>query len=137
MLNLVIAIGRLGSQPELRYTPNGNAVCNFSVATNRTYTNGEGERTQQTEWIRVVTWNKLAETCNRYLGKGRLVAVVGQQQTRSWEGEDGVTRYRTEVVANTVKFLDGPSDSDAGPEEVERLSEGLAKVVEADVEIPF
>ena len=111
-------------------------MCNFSVATNRVYTNGEGERTQQTEWIRVVTWNKLAETCNRNLGKGRLVAVVGRQQTWSWEGEDGVKRYRTEIVAREVKFLDSKGDNGGPPEEGEAV-EDLEEVIEEDVEIPF
>jgi single-strand DNA-binding protein len=136
MLNLVVAIGRLGGDPELRYTPGGHAVCNFSMATNRTFANGEGERTQKTEWLRVVTWNKLAETCNRYLEKGRLVAIVGRQQTRSWEGDDGVTRYRTEVVAQTVKFLDSKGDNGGQPDEGEAV-EDIEEVVEEDIEIPF
>ena len=78
MLNLVVIVGRLGADPDGKFTPNGNMVCTFSVAANRTYTNGEGEKVQNTEWVRVVAWRKLAEICQQYLSKGRLVAVVGR-----------------------------------------------------------
>ena len=105
MLNKVMIIGNLGDDPEIRYTANANAVTNFTVATNREYTTGDGERRQETEWFRVVTWNRLAEICSRYLVKGRHVYVEGRLQTRSWEGRDGSTRYTTELIANEVKFL--------------------------------
>jgi len=107
MLNKVMIIGNLGGDPEMRYTANGNAVTNFTVATNREYTTGDGERRQETEWFRVVTWNRLAEICSQYLAKGRQVYVEGRLQTRSWEGQDGATRYTTELIANEVKFLGG------------------------------
>ena len=111
MLNKVMVIGNLGADPEMRYTANGSAVTNFNVASNREYTTGDGERRQETEWFRVVTWNRLAEICSQYLSKGRLVYVEGRLQTRSWEGQDGQTRYTTELIAQEVKFLGGQRDA--------------------------
>jgi len=105
-LNKVMIIGNLGSEPEMRFTPNGNPVTNFRVATNRVFTTPEGERKEETEWFTVVTWGRLAEQCNQFLGKGRLVYAEGRLRTRSWDGQDGQKRYRTEVVANRVTFLD-------------------------------
>ena len=105
-LNKVMLIGNVGTDPEMRYTANGNAQTTFRMAVNRTYTGQDGERHEETEWFSVVTWNKLAETCSQYLQKGRSAYVEGRLQTRSWEGPDGQKRYRTEVIANTVQFLD-------------------------------
>ncbi len=105
-LNKVMLIGNLGADPEMRYTANGNAVTTFNVAVNRNWTSPEGERKEETEWFTVVTWNKLAETCSQFLQKGRRAYVEGRLQTRSWEAPDGQRRYRTEVIANTVLFLD-------------------------------
>lgn len=105
-LNKVMIIGNLGNDPEMRYTPNGNPVTSFPIATNRVFTSSEGERKQETEWFTVVTWNKLAETCNQYLTKGKRVYVEGRLRTRSWEGQDGQKRSRTEIVAERVLFLD-------------------------------
>ena len=99
-------IGNLGSEPEMRFTPNGKPVTSFSVATNRVYTTAEGERKEETEWFTVVAWNKLAEQCNQFLNKGRLVYAEGRLHIHSWEGQDGQTRYRSEIVANRVVFLD-------------------------------
>lgn len=105
-LNKVMIIGNLGSDPEMRFTPNGNPVTSFRVATNRVYTTGDGEKKQETEWFTVVTWNKLAEQCNQFLTKGRLIYIEGRLRTRSWEGQDGQKHYRAEVIANRVTFLD-------------------------------
>lgn len=105
-LNKVMIIGNLGSEPEMRFTPNGNPVTSFSVATNRAYTTPEGERKQETEWFTVVAWGKLAEQCNQFLAKGRLVYTEGRLHTRTWESQDGQKHYRAEVVANRVTFLD-------------------------------
>ena len=105
------AIGNLGTDPEMRYTPNGSPVTSFRLATTRSYTAGDGERRQETEWFTVVTWNRLAELCNQHLSKGRKVYVDGRLQSRSWEGRDGVTRFRVEIVANQVLFLDRPPAS--------------------------
>jgi single-strand DNA-binding protein len=107
-LNKVMLIGNLGKDPEMRYTANGSAVTTFSLAVNRSFGGGEGERREETEWFTVVTWNKLAELLGQHLQKGRKVFVEGRLTTRSWDGPDGQKRYRTEVVANQVIFLDRP-----------------------------
>jgi len=99
-LNKVLIIGNCGKEAEMRFTPAGKPVTSFSVACNSKY--GENE---STEWFNIVTWNKLAETCNQYLTKGQQVFVEGRLQTRSWESDDGVKHYRTEVIANRVLFL--------------------------------
>lgn len=109
-LNKVMLIGNVGKDPEMRFTPNGNPVTTFSLATNRVGPSTEsGERKKETEWFSIVTWNKLAENCNQFLTKGQKVYVEGRLQTRSWDGQDGQKHYRTEVVANTVLFLDKPA----------------------------
>ena len=105
-LNKVMIIGNLGNDPEMRFTPNGSPVATFPIAVSRNYTTSEGERRQETEWFNVVTWNRLAETCNQFLTKGRRAYVEGRLRTRTWEGQDGGKHYRTEVVANRVIFLD-------------------------------
>jgi len=105
-LNKVMIIGNLGQDPEMRFTANGSAVTNFRVAVSRHYQGADGERREETEWFSVVAWNKLAEQCNQYLQKGRKVYVEGRLQTRSWDGQDGQKRYRTEVIATEVQFLD-------------------------------
>ena len=109
-VNKVILIGNAGVDPELRYTPGGTAVSNFSIATNESWTDSSGERQERTEWHRIVVWGRLAEICNQYLRKGSKVYVEGRLQTRSWEGQDGVKRYTTEVVARDMQLLDSPSD---------------------------
>ncbi len=105
-LNKVMIIGNLGSEPEMRFNPKGNPVTSFSVATNRRYTTADGERKEETEWFSVVAWGKLAEQCNQFLTKGRLVYAEGRLHTSNWEGQDGQKHYRTEIVANRVSFLD-------------------------------
>ncbi len=105
-LNKVMIIGNVGKDPEMRYTANGSAVTTFSIACNRNYSGPDGERKEETEWFSVVTWNKLAETCSQFLQKGRRAYVEGRLHTRSWDGPDGQRRYRTEVIANTLLFLD-------------------------------
>ncbi len=114
MLNKCMIIGNLGADPEMRYTANGSAVTEFRVAVNRTFTDTSGERKQETEWFRVITWNRLAETCAQYLTKGRLVYVEGRLQTRSWEDQQGQKRYTTELIAQEVKFLGGGRDGGGG-----------------------
>ncbi len=106
MLNKIMVIGNLGTDPEMRYTPSGSAVTNFSLATNRSYTTSDGERREETEWFRIVAWNQLAEQVNQYLSKGRKAYVEGRLRSSSWEGQDGQTRFRNEIIANTVLFLD-------------------------------
>jgi single-strand DNA-binding protein len=114
MLNKCMIIGNLGADPEMRYTANGTPVTSFRVATSRQYGGSDGERHEETEWFSVVTWARLAETCSQYLSKGRQVFVEGRMQTRSWEGQDGQKRYRTELIAETVKFLGGRDGGGGG-----------------------
>jgi len=106
-VNKVIIVGRLGQDPELKYTPSGAGVCNFSMATTESWSDKSGQKQERTEWHRIVVWGKLAELCNKYLSKGRQAYVEGRLQTRSWEGKDGQKRYTTEINATTVQFLGG------------------------------
>lgn len=105
-VNKVIIVGRLGHDPEVRFAGNGNAVANFSVATDEEWKDKDGNKQSRVEWHRVVVWGKLAELCGEYLKKGRQCFVEGKLQTREWE-KDGVKRYTTEVVASEVTFLGG------------------------------
>ncbi len=134
MLNKAMVIGHLGADPEMRYTANGNAVTTFNVATSRQFQGPDGERREETEWFRVVTWNRLAETCSQYLSKGRLVYVEGRMQTRSWEGQDGQKRYTTELIAQEVKFLGG-RDGGSGGGGGGRYSAGLPVGADAEGDI--
>ncbi|MBK9715465.1 MAG: single-stranded DNA-binding protein [Kouleothrix sp.] len=106
-LNKVQMTGRLGADPEMRYTPQGHAVTTFRAASNRSWRTSEGESHEDTEWFRVVAWNRLAEICNQWLAKGSRVFVEGRMQTRQWQDQEGQTRYLTEVIASDVIILDG------------------------------
>ena len=106
-LNRVMVIGNLGRNPEMRYTPDGQAVTSFSLAATRTWASGQGGRSDSTEWFNVVSWGSLAEICNQYLTKGRRVYVEGELRTRGWEQPDGNKHFRTELVANEMIML-GP-----------------------------
>ena len=110
-VNKVILLGRLGQDPEIKYTPSGAAVCNFSVATTEAWTDKQGQKQEKTEWHRIVVWGKLAELCNQYLAKGRQAFVEGRLQTRSWDDKDGTKRYTTEILANSVQFIGGATAS--------------------------
>ncbi|HEU4326935.1 MAG TPA: single-stranded DNA-binding protein [Roseiflexaceae bacterium] len=116
-VNNVELIGYLGADPEARYTANGNPVANFRIATNRVWRDGDGEQHKEVEWTSVVAWNKLAETCTQYLHRGSRVRVAGYLRTRSWEDDKGTKHYRTEVIAESVLFLDRRSDDQAETEE--------------------
>jgi single-strand DNA-binding protein len=105
-LNKVILIGNLTRDPELRYTPQGTAVCTFGLATNRQWTTDSGEKKENAEFHRLVAWNKLAEICAQLLKKGRKIFVEGRLQTRSWQGQDGTQRSTTEVIVNDMILLD-------------------------------
>jgi len=109
-INKVILIGRLGADPEVRYTPNGTAVVNINLATTERVSVGEGNWEDRTEWHRVVAFGKTAENCGNYLSKGRQIYIEGRLQTRQWEDAQGVKRYTTEIVAREVQFLGGASD---------------------------
>lgn len=133
-LNKVELIGNLTRDPELRYTPAGTAVCTFGLATNRQWTTGEGEKKEEAEFHRIVSWNKLAELCAQLLTKGRKVYVEGRLQTRRWTGQDGNERTTTEIVINDMIILDtrgaplatagtGPEEINISPEEMEQAQE--------------
>lgn len=128
MLNRIILIGRLVRDPELRYTPSGTAVAGFTIAVDRPYIARQGER--QTDFIDIVVWQKQAEICHRNLTKGRLVAVEGRLQVRSYEDNQGIRRKAAEVVADTVRFLDRPREG-------EKVSEGATPNQEGESLEPF
>jgi single-strand DNA-binding protein len=142
-VNKVILIGNLGKDPELRYTQNGTAVANFTLATTDSWTK-DGETQERTEWHTIVAWAKLAEICGQYLTKGRQVYIEGRIQTRKWEDRDGNTRYTTEIVAQNMQMLGsrgdggggggggGGGDYDSGPADSSPSDAGVT-----DDDIPF
>ena len=109
-LNKVQMTGRLGADPEMRYTPQGHAVTTFRAASNRSWRTADGEAHEDTEWFRVVAWNKLAEICHQWLSKGSRVYVEGRMQTRQWQDQEGQTRYQTEIIAIDIIILDSRRD---------------------------
>ena len=129
-VNKVILIGNLGRDPELRYTKSGQAVANFSLATNERWTDKEGAQQERTEWHRIVAWGKTGELCAQYLAKGRTTYVEGRLQTREYEDKEGIKRYTTEVVAQNVTFLGGRSEGGAP-------SSGSSDATPPDDNIPF
>ena len=140
-VNKVILVGRLGNDPEVRYTQDGSAVASFSIATSDEWKDKEtGDKKERTEWHRIVAWRKLGEICGEYLSKGRQVYVEGKLQTRSWE-KDGVTRYTTEIVASDVQFLGGresgtaSSQNQSGAREMD--ASGPSGSGPQDDDIPF
>lgn len=147
-VNKVMLIGNLGKDPEMRYTPSGAAVCNFSIATTERWKNKEnGQLEEKTEWHNIVVWNKQAENCKEYLAKGRSVYIEGKLQTRSWDDKEGHKRYTTEVVAQTVQFLTprgatsgavAPSvSSSSGASSAPATSDQGPPPFDADDDIPF
>jgi single-strand DNA-binding protein len=139
-INKVILIGRLGSDPEVRYTPSGVAVANFSIATSEEWKDKDsGEKKERTEWHRIVAWRRLGEICGEYLSKGKQVYIEGRLQTRDWEDRDGNKRYTTEIVASDVQFL-GTRDSgeSARPRSSSSTDyQGMPEQGPADDDIPF
>lgn len=118
-LNKVLLIGNLTRDPELRYTPQGTAVCTLGMATNRTWVTDSGEKREETEWHRIVAWNKLAELCSQLLFKGRRIYIEGRLQTRQWTGQDGTQRQATEIVLEDMIILDSKRrGEEVGAEEV-------------------
>jgi single-strand DNA-binding protein len=115
-LNKVLIIGRLGRDPEMRYTPSGRPVTTFSVATSRSWNTSEGERRTETEWFNVVAWGSLAEICKQYLTKGQQVYVEGRLQTRHWEDAEGGKHTSTEIVANEMIILGDRREGEIAPE---------------------
>ena len=118
-LNKVMIIGRLGRDPEMRYTPSGRPVTTFSVATSRTWSTSEGGRRTETEWFNVVAWSNLAEICKQHLTKGRLVYIEGRLQTRQWDDPEGNKHSSTEIVANEMIMLDDRREGNPIEEETE------------------
>lgn len=114
MVNKVILVGRLGKDPETRYTSSGQAVCNFTMATDETYKDRAGERQKRTEWHRIVVWAKQAEIAQQYLRKGSLIYLEGRIQTRQWDDKEGQKRSTTEIVANNFRMLGGRGEGGAG-----------------------
>ena len=114
MVNKVILVGNLGKDPQTRSTPNGQEVATLTVATSEKFKGKDGELQERTEWHTVVVWGKQAESCGKYLTKGRQVYVEGRLATRKWTDKEGAERYTTEVVAENVKFLGGGGDKKAG-----------------------
>ncbi|HKB75128.1 MAG TPA: single-stranded DNA-binding protein [Myxococcales bacterium] len=147
-VNKVILVGNLGKDPEVRYTPGGQAVANFTIATNENWTDKSGQKQERTEWHRIVVWGKQAELCGEYLSKGRQVYLEGRLQTREWTNKEGAKQYTTEVVANQVVFLSGgergqgrgASRGTAAPEEFgsppPAMDEGASPKAAED-DIPF
>jgi single-strand DNA-binding protein len=123
VVNKVILIGRLGADPEIRYTPSGAEVATFRIATSENWTNKSGEKEERTEWHRIVAWRGLAKICGEYLSKGKLVYIEGRLRTRTWDDRDGNKRSTTEVEATDMKMLGG-------------IGEGKGKVKEPDIEAP-
>jgi single-strand DNA-binding protein len=117
-VNKVILVGNLGSDPEVRTTPGGQRVANFRLATSRSWNNQEGQRQEKTEWHSIVAWGKTADIVERYLQKGKQVYVEGRLETRSWQDKDGQTRYKTEIICESMQMLGRPGErgSEAGGE---------------------
>jgi len=116
-LNKIMVIGNLGTDPEMRYTPNGKGVTTFRLAVNRVYRTNDDEKREETEWFTVVAWERLAEQCNQYLAKGRRAYVEGRFRSRTWEGKDGQQRVSSEIIAGSVMFLDQMANQDSGASE--------------------
>lgn len=114
MFSKTIVVGYLGRDPELRFTPSGQQVCSFSVATSRSWTDQSGQQQEKTTWFRVTAWGKLGELCHQYLAKGRLVLVEGEVDASAWTGQTGEPRASLEITARNVRFLGG-RDSTGGP----------------------
>ncbi|MGA9885360.1 MAG: single-stranded DNA-binding protein [Candidatus Acidiferrales bacterium] len=129
-VNKAILVGRLGRDPETRYTSGGQAVANFTLATDETFKDRSGERQKRTEWHRVVLWGKLAEICQQYLKKGMLVYIEGRIQTRQWEDKrDGQKRQTTEIVGNVMRMLTSRNESAGGG-----IGPGASRPADADME---
>ena len=131
-VNKVILIGNLGRDPELRYTTGGTPVANFSLATSERWKNSSGETQEHTEWHNLVAWRRLAEIAGEYLRKGSKVYIEGRIRTRSWDGQDGQKRYRTEVMVDNLIMLDARGDTGAQADE-----SGFEPDQISDDDIPF
>ncbi len=113
-VNKVILLGRLGADPEVRYTSSGTAVTNFRMATSTAFTNKEGQKEEKTEWHKIVAFGRLGEICGEYLAKGKQVYIEGRIQTRDWEDKEGNKRWTTEIIVQSMQLLGSASDKDKG-----------------------
>ena len=141
-VNKVILVGNLGADPQIRYTPQGTAVANFSLATTERFNNKNGERESRTEWHRIIAWGRLAEICNEYLKKGKQVYIEGRIQTRQWDDKDGNKRTTTEIVANNMVMLGRAGDAgDVGAQEFQADEEATQEAPAASAgnedDLPF
>ena len=138
-VNKVILIGRLGADPEVRYTSDGRAVANFRIATSMNYTGKNGEKTEKTDWHRIVAFGKLGEICGEYLSKGKQVYIEGRIQTRSWDDREGAKKWTTEIVATTMQMLGGagPGSSASGDTELTPAQDEPGPSSPLDDDIPF
>ena len=134
-LNKVMVIGNVGRDPEMRFTPAGRPVTSFSLATSRFFNAPDGERKKETEWFDVVAWERQAESCNQFLTKGQRVYVEGRLRTRSWESQDGQRRFKVEIHANRVIFLDRRGVTPLPEGEIAEVEE--PEEVIAPEELPF
>ncbi len=135
-VNKVILVGRLGRDPETRYTSSGQAVCNFTLATDESFRDRSGERQKRTEWHRIVLWGKLAEIAQQYLKKGALVYLEGRIQTRQWDDRDGNKRTTTEIVASGMRML-GVRGETAAEVEASATDQEASSPEISDEDIPF
>lgn len=115
-LNKVMLIGRLGKKPEVNYIKPDVPVARFSIATSETYKSKEGDKREVTEWHNITAWRFTAKFCENYLDKGMLVYIEGKLQTRKWDGQDGITRYATDIVADNIKILEKRANQDSNPD---------------------
>lgn len=137
MLNRVMIIGRLGADPDLRYTQSGQATCSLRIATDESYTDRDGKRVDRTEWHRVSVFGKAAENCNQYLGKGSLVYVEGKLATRKWQDQNGHDRYTTEIRADRVQFLEKRENGPQKPAQRQERGNQQDTVMDDMDTIPF
>lgn len=134
-LNRVMLIGNMGDDPDMRYTAGGSAVCNFTLATNESWKDKDGNKQQKSEWHRVVMFGKLAEIAGQYLKKGSAVYIEGKLQTRKWQDKDGKDRYTTEIIADEMKMLGGGEKPQKKPEKTGRQQH--YEKADFDDDIPF
>ena len=139
MLNKIIVVGYLGTDPEMRYLPSGQSVTSFRIASSRRYTTSSGEQRDETEWFTATAWGKLGETCNQYLTKGRQVYLEGRLRSRSYEGRDGQMRFVNEINMTDVQFLGRGADGEAGvaPYGPESGAEDLGPANDDIDDLPF
>jgi single-strand DNA-binding protein len=135
-VNKVILVGRLGRDPEVRYTPSGTAVANFSIATSEQWNNKDGEKQERTEWHKIVAWRRLGEICGEYLHKGSQIYIEGRLQTRDWEDRDGNKRYTTEVIAQNMQML-GSADKGGKAETTDERFPVEEPITVPEDDIPF